>query len=381
MPSAVCAIALGLWGSGKILAQTGADSGVTAETLVRGVENWCRSVPEIGGNAEVHVYFSPLAAASVAESEANEPTLAPGEPASRPKPGPYGQEELYWCAFDLSEHSLRVRLAEIVSSGFNTWRMPQAGPASTASPTRIEAEGSPVACFLSDEERTVQYDPRRLGPSGKLREALMLSASGESLGEELRRLLHGAYVGPTRRVAVEGEQVVAGLRCRRLNLEYETDWATAYWSVWVAPERGYMPVAFQSLLTDNNQPGCGRRYYRQVINIQEIGEGVYVPSETVEWVFIYRPQRPSNWHRVQRVCFQNLGTDTGTLERIDMPEQLVSLPVNLHFAQHWLPRPVEVSPDQLATDAERASFAALFEKHQLAAMPESDPEMDGPLPN
>ncbi len=343
------------------------------ETLARGVEAWEQTIETIEGLATAQIYVSDR---EIEAQKRDDPATTSDEPPTTR----YTNNGLCVCRFFLGPDRWRCELAEPVPCGVNPWGMPVRGMRGRPLAEVESAAGCPIGYSVSDGKKVVEYNaaigaasvrPYALGddegmPMEAVRSSLLLTAASAPLGRSLRRLIHSEYSSrPTQLVKVTDHDPVGDTDCWRLDIYFDVDWGGLIrYRVWIAPERGYMSMAFESLIVEPDNRYTGLRRYKRVLNGEEVAPGVWLPTEALFSLSAHERNRASNWWRIYRVKYQDLV--------INQPEPSFDVipPLGTHVEDY---RPDHTAMLQLG-QLDRA-----LREYKEADPPELDAERDGPL--
>jgi len=344
-----------------------------AETLARGVDAWGKAIETVEGLATAQIYISDR---EIEAQKRDDAATTSGDP---PK-AVYTNSGLCVCRFFVGPDRWQCELAEPVPCGANPWGMPVRGMNGRPLVEVESAAGCPVGYSVSDGKKVMEYNAAigvasvrayALGadeglPMDAVRASLLLTAASAPLGRSLRRLIHSEYSSrPTQLVTVTEHDLVDETDCWRLGIYFGVDWgALVRYRVWVSPQRGYMPMAFESLIVEGNNRCSGLRGYTRVVSAQEVAPGLWLPTQTLFSVSAHEPDRPSNWWRIYRVRYDDL--------RINGPDATFDLvpPLGTRVQDE---RPDHADVHQLG-QLDRA-----LREYKETDPPELDAERDGPL--
>ncbi len=346
-----------------------------AETLARGVDAWCKSVGTIEGIATVEVFVSQREI--IAQKEVAEYGVV--GPVSHTR---YTSRGLNVCRFFLGAGEWHCELAEIVPCGINPWGMALKGSQGKELTEVSSAEDCPVSYSISDGQKVILYNAA-FGladikdyeeqdcygqPMRSIRRALLLTERKFPFGEMLLQRLHNEHDSqPTELVRAVPGDAIDTVNCWRLEIYFRSGGSLIRYSVWIAPDRGYMPMAFESLGVDDETRDKGMRHCTRVVAAEEVAPGIWVPTESIYAWYVYEPRRESNWYRMFRVGFSDL--------RVNVRQQTFDV----------LPPLGTSVRDMRDIRAERVVFGQLgrldqaLEEFRRAEPPQLDPDMDSPL--
>ncbi len=291
-----------------------------AETLARGVSAWCRSIDTVEGTATAYIYMSATEIEALAKDDASVERRESAETR-------YADRGLCVCRFYLGTDTWWSELAEPVPCGSNPWGVVLRGQPGKALEGLGEAPRPAISYNLSDGQETVLYNAAmnraQIGPSQpgdghaqpmhSVRESLLLTQGGIALGEALLGLAHGRFpAGATLLVRATKAPSMRGLECWSLQAHFlNTEDEIGRCSVVVSPERGFMPIEFESLLVPFSDRKRGIRHHTRVLAETQTESGIWIPTETTHHWYSYAPGQVSNWRRAQRVRFAELKVGGG----------------------------------------------------------------------
>ena len=308
------------------------------ETIARGLDAWVQSVGTVEGMCAARTYFSPAGIDEVKKTRAQ---TGGGSLTSS-----LTEHSLYMCRFFLGRDAWSAELAELVPCGMNPWGAWSGGDGKPLADV-TDARDAVVWVRSSDGDTTTVYAPRAslakiknaepsdrfADGSGHVMEAMLLEAADVALGRAFLDLIHGDY-NPKATSFVRATKTGVGdaPEAWRLQAYFTSNSGDIIrYTVWVDPQRGYMPLAFESLIVNPQARERGMRHYRRVLSSKQVGD-VYLPVETLYVWYVYGGL-PTSWQRIEHVLFSdlraNLGKPTfsllpplGTLLHDDRPEVL-----------------------------------------------------------
>ncbi len=342
------------------------------ETILRGVDSWRQSIETLQGTVCARQYLADAEIAALAVAYREGSTVPP------PK-GLFTTRGLDVCRFFLAPEKWICEVAEVVPCGQDPWNVPLIPVPGRELSQVPDARSSHVAYSLGDSTKVVLYSASdglarvferqngddRSAPMVTIRHSLLMDVNGTPIGRFLLDLVHGRHEGLTCRL-VKATEVPGPAKTKPWQVEiwFESNKDLVLWSITVAPERGYMPMVFDSLGVDREVRTRGLRHRTVILASQQTTAGLSVPTESLYTWYVYQPHRASNWAGMYHTRFSDLDINE------EQPAFDMVPPLSARV-QDFRARPT------------RGGYLDLLEKElrefKLAKPPEVSAALDGPL--
>lgn len=208
-------------------------------------------------------------------------------------------------AFDVlrflwSGNRWRLEVAKLFSYGQNDWCF--LGPVPEGKLADDDGSCPYRAMAISDGERVIEADFFRGLAEGRMHTGGGPHPGGGHISKILRMLflivnrrIPSQYLEGLENPVVEALEEVNGIECYRVVDYKPRENGGGYMSaVWIAPEKGYAVLKFESLFIHASSQS-GQRYLQTGQNLEEVEPGLWLPTKTTHITYNYHLGGYNGW--------------------------------------------------------------------------------------
>ena len=274
----------------------------TVNTLIRGVAHREDLVESLSGSGVMYCTYSTEQLKAEAQYRRKHDL----------KPRAMSLRGAQVVVFHIRDNKWRIEVVDLEISGFNEWGILKDEPITGGGEHQC-AFVDPHMLYCSDGEKLYWWWPhinqgkveafrpaaQRVGPVWRLRAWLTLGLGGQRYSSEsLQELGTFEFVG---------SESISGYDCYRISRHHIGSIGPFRCSVCVAPEAGFAIVEWEELLAFSGGDGPrGLRQVWRVRNLEKVAPGLWLPSQTVYFMYMYSPQSGWEWRKTLEMHFDDL---------------------------------------------------------------------------